>query len=289
MEDIIKILTKEIENREVDGYYVNGEAYFTREQIGAALGYAHPKKALQTIHEKHKERLDRFSMKIVEKVQNGTHFGEGTRVLDTRTQVDNSDDGVPNRTTTKIGTSKVDTTFDVEDDTWKVDTGTQGRTMWFYSVQGVYEICRWSEMPNADRVMDALYDMAEEVRTKGYFSVMTDEELLKHLVNKVLTSPDPMKTLETIPGKTEIKEECIPVLRADREAKTAALSETWTLLNGSEVLAGLREIWKSDPKSVQKWFSKWQTEKARYDREQARAKTRAVHEEYLARKAASRI
>ena len=34
--------------------------------------------------------------------------------------------------------------------------------------------------------MDALYDMAESVKTKGYFSVMSDEELLTHLAIKVL-------------------------------------------------------------------------------------------------------
>ena len=57
---------------------------------------------------------------------------------------------------------------------------------YMYSFRGVLEICRWSRQPKADMVMDALYDMAESVKTKGYFSVMSDEELLTHLAIKVL-------------------------------------------------------------------------------------------------------
>ena len=40
---------------------VNEEYFITREQIGRALGYSNPQKAIQKIHLKHKDRLDRFS------------------------------------------------------------------------------------------------------------------------------------------------------------------------------------------------------------------------------------
>lgn len=50
-----------------------------------------------------------------------------------------------------------------------------------YSVRGVFEICRWSKQPKADMVMDALYDMAESVMEKGYYTVMTAEETIKAL------------------------------------------------------------------------------------------------------------
>lgn len=38
-----------------------GEFFMTRQQIGEALGYEEPRKAIEIIHRKHKERLDRFS------------------------------------------------------------------------------------------------------------------------------------------------------------------------------------------------------------------------------------
>ena len=37
------------------------EYLVTREQIGRALRYSNPNKAIDNIHQKHKERLDKFS------------------------------------------------------------------------------------------------------------------------------------------------------------------------------------------------------------------------------------
>lgn len=38
-----------------------GNFYMTRDQIGQALEYPHPRRAIETIHKRHKERLDRLS------------------------------------------------------------------------------------------------------------------------------------------------------------------------------------------------------------------------------------
>lgn len=42
----------------------NGDILLTREQIGQALGYKNPIKAVQNIHEKHKDRLNSMSIRI---------------------------------------------------------------------------------------------------------------------------------------------------------------------------------------------------------------------------------
>lgn len=47
-----------------DFYRMNDEILLTREQIGQALEYADPVKAIQKIHFKHKDRLDRLSTRI---------------------------------------------------------------------------------------------------------------------------------------------------------------------------------------------------------------------------------
>lgn len=42
----------------------NGEYLVTREQIGKALGYSNPSKAIEKIHSRHKDRLDKYSCLI---------------------------------------------------------------------------------------------------------------------------------------------------------------------------------------------------------------------------------
>lgn len=46
---------------ECDFYSDNKDIYVTRTQIGKALEYPNPSRAISDIHKKHKERLDRFS------------------------------------------------------------------------------------------------------------------------------------------------------------------------------------------------------------------------------------
>lgn len=58
-----------------------------------------------------------------------------------------------------------------------------------YNLKGVLEICRWSKQPKADMIMDALYDMAEEVMEKGFYSTLPDEELLGLLSQRLSTNP----------------------------------------------------------------------------------------------------
>jgi phage antirepressor YoqD-like protein len=42
----------------------SGEIWMTRKQIGEALGYADPQKAIDKIHERNKDRLDKFSVTV---------------------------------------------------------------------------------------------------------------------------------------------------------------------------------------------------------------------------------
>ena len=127
MNELTLIEQRTVNNVLVDGYYGSEEAWFTRFQIGSVLEYADPQHAITLIHNKHKERLDKFSRESQIKTPSGTQVG------------------------------------------------------FVYSIRGVLEICRWSNQPKADMVMDALYDMAESVVKKGYYTVMSAEETIKAL------------------------------------------------------------------------------------------------------------
>ena len=98
----------------------------TREQIGRLLEYAFPVEAIGKIHNRNKERLNKFS-----------------RV----TQID-----LPSG-------------------------GAQMTTV--YSFKGLLEICRFSNQPNADRVMDFLWNVADEIRRTGmYITPKAAEQIL---------------------------------------------------------------------------------------------------------------
>ena len=59
----------------------NNEYLVTREQIGRALGYNSPTKAIDNIHRKHKERLDKFSTTLTLGVVEGDRYVERERIL----------------------------------------------------------------------------------------------------------------------------------------------------------------------------------------------------------------
>lgn len=94
----------------------SGDFWATREQIGRFLGYNNPKNAIGKIHERNKERLDKFST---------------VRQIDT-----------PSR-------------------------GTQTATV--YNFKGLLEICRFSNQPKANEVIDVLWDVFDEIRRTGMY------------------------------------------------------------------------------------------------------------------------
>lgn len=62
----LKLITTETFGELPCNFYrnANDDVLLTREQIGQALEYADPIKAIQNIHAKHKDRLDQFSVRI---------------------------------------------------------------------------------------------------------------------------------------------------------------------------------------------------------------------------------
>lgn len=181
------VMTKNINNTLIDGYLEGKTPYFTREQIGSALEYANPQKAIDNIHARHKERLDPLSVTL------------NLRATDSKEYM-----------------------------------------TCVYSFKGVLEICRWSKQPKADMVMDALYDMAEEVLTKGYFSLMSDEALAQLLDEKVNRA---------VNGKKRIRE--------SREQQTVLLDLERNNISHEDYIMRLRCIWGEDSYGFHKAFDEY--------------------------------
>lgn len=130
------LTTKQFNGISLDCYRDSNSAeeendfWATREQIGRLLGYERPNEAIAHIHDRNKERLDKFSTLLkMGKVEG-------------------------NRTVT--------------------------RDVTVYNFKGLLEICRYSNQPNANRVMDFLWEVADEIRTKGMYITPTKmQEMMK--------------------------------------------------------------------------------------------------------------
>lgn len=118
---------------------LSGEFWMTREQIGRLLEYSKPVIAIGKIHQRNKERLDRFS-----------------RVH----QIDLPSGGIQSVT--------------------------------IYNFKGLLEICRYSTQPNAHKVIDVLWDIADEIRRTGMYittqALRRLEERVAVLENEIASS-----------------------------------------------------------------------------------------------------
>ena len=116
------------------GQLDRGDFWATRTQIGELLGYENPRKAIKDIHERHRERLDKFSTVVklaypVRGAQNDTPL-----------------------------MNQQDTTV--------------------YSFKGLLEICRYSNRLKANDIMDWLWEVADEIRRTGSYSVNREQPAL---------------------------------------------------------------------------------------------------------------
>ena len=136
MNNSLQLLT----TKNLDGIYLDcyveqgqehsGDFWATREQIGLLLGYANPRISIANIHNRNKNRLDKFSAVI-------------------------------NLIT---------------------PSGTQATTV--YNFKGLLEICRYSNQPFANQVIDKLWEIADEIRRTGMY--LTDKAANAYLHNPAL-------------------------------------------------------------------------------------------------------
>ena len=149
----------------------SGDFWATREQIGLLLGYAYPREAIGKIHQRNKERLDKFS-------------------------------GEVNLTT---------------------PSGTQATTV--YNFKGLLEICRFSNQPIANQVIDCLWEIADEIRRTGMF---VSEGLLEQLQNNPANFHLLLKQYVALTKKNDKLQK-----KLDEQMPLATLGKTVLALTGS--------------------------------------------------------
>lgn len=153
------LTTKQFNGLQLDCYRDNSQEdtenafWATREQIGKLLGYAEPRKALEKIHKRNKERLDMFS------------------------------------TVAKVGTVEGNRTVT--------------REIIMYNFKGLLEICRYSQQPNANAVIDVLWEIADEIRKNGMFIspkvreiYENDPQAFSKLLDKFISSQEELSKLK---------------------------------------------------------------------------------------------
>ena len=158
--------------QETDGFWA------TREQIGVLLGYENPRLSVANIHNRNRERLDKFSTVI------------------------------------KLVTVEGDRSVE--------------REMTVYNFKGFLEICRFSNQPNANAVIDFAWSVMDEIRRTGFYCVKTRYPLADVLAanrivletaglkgnqlalatDKVLTHYTGQSTLALVDVQLEASEKC---------------------------------------------------------------------------------
>ena len=120
------ITTRTFNGLAFDCYKGNDEDDFwaTREQIGRLLGYAKPRNAITKIHQRYQKRLDKFSKQVI------------LRKPFDQSQIDTSQ-------TTYFKNEPLATV---------------------YNFKGLLEICRWSNQPKANDVIDFIWNIADDLR-----------------------------------------------------------------------------------------------------------------------------
>lgn len=107
-----------------------------------------------------------------------------------------------------------------------------------YNFKGLLEICRYSQQPNANRVIDVLWDIADEIRRTGSYRVkMNESEIEMKRQDLNLRGAQILQSM--------IDKELFPLTP---ETRTVFAHEVFKLVTGHSYLGML-------PESTEKWYT----------------------------------
>ncbi|MBR2208888.1 MAG: hypothetical protein IJ859_08810 [Synergistaceae bacterium] len=119
--------------------------------------------------------------------------------------------------------------------------GTQATTV--YSFKGLLEICRYSNQPKADAVMDFLYDIADEIRKTGSYGAKNKTvELQERRVKVMEKNADNRRAQLILKGMEAFKDVMTP------ESKAVFMATYAELTSGQD----MKQLM---PAAAEKWYS----------------------------------
>ena len=160
----------------------SGDFWATREQIGQLLEYENPRVSVANIHNRNKERLDKYS-----------------RVIKMITHEENRE---------------------------------VTREVTVYNFMGLLEVCRFSNQPKANEVMDFVWSITEEIRTTGGYGSKRTSQSIEAKVNEV--NLERAKLLQRMIDT--------PVMPLSDESKAVIQHEVFKIITGHEHLAMLPQV-----------------------------------------------
>lgn len=126
----------------------NGQIFMSRTQIGYALQYSNPQKAISNIHDRNKERLDKLSIQVTAKDFRKTPQNEVA---------------YPNMKPPQ------------NDPPYTLNKNPNALN-YMYTEKGIYDIVRKSRQPIADDFYDWVYDVIQAIKENGYYLATEKDE-----------------------------------------------------------------------------------------------------------------
>ncbi|MBQ7220747.1 MAG: hypothetical protein IJS28_07195 [Synergistaceae bacterium] len=100
-----------------------------------------------------------------------------------------------------------------------------------YNFKGLLEICRYSNQPKADAVMDWLWDVADEIRRTGSYSL---HSTANHEAQLRAIDLERAKFIQSMAD--------LPALHLSDESKAVLIHEAFKIITGHECIAMLPEV-----------------------------------------------
>lgn len=136
MNNLTLINTNDFNGISCDVYGDGNKIFMTRRQIGEALGYDAPNDSIRRIHERHRDRLNKYSVRVGQ-----TDLSHTDKLTYPHFEGQEQNSGIV-----------------------KLTTPSERQDTYIYNQRGIMEICRWSRQPLADTFMDWVWDIIEAYR-----------------------------------------------------------------------------------------------------------------------------
>lgn len=141
-----------------------------------------------------------------------------------------------------------------EDDKCKFNLHLSGKDPWFVNEAGLYSVILTSRSKKARYFRRwVTHDVLPTLRKQGYYSLMTDEELIEIITEKQRADSEFLTKID----KTAIKSQLLKEQREAREQETLLLFLMESKISKDAFLKELKRIWAGDSVMYHRYYDKY--------------------------------